>query len=124
MTYSETGQCHTIIGATKILSSLLSTVSSFFYVYISSLVFSKEGGLRGLYRGFLPTLCGMIPYAGFSFYCFEMLKLWCMKYIPEVTCTPSSRNTGKTVMLLLVSSVTNLPTPEKLYFRISCTFFY
>lgn len=54
----------------------------------------KEEGVRGLYRGFLPTLCGMIPYAGFSFYCFEMLKLFSVKYIPELTCTPSSINTG------------------------------
>ncbi|CAH1400430.1 unnamed protein product [Nezara viridula] len=60
----------------------------------TGIVHTAEGGLRGLYRGFVPTLCGMIPYAGFSFYCFEMLKLLSMKYIPQFTCTPSSRNTG------------------------------
>lgn len=54
----------------------------------------KEGGLRALYRGFTPTVCGMIPYAGFSFYCFEMLKYICMKYMPQVTCDSCSRNTG------------------------------
>ncbi|PSN31598.1 Graves disease carrier protein [Blattella germanica] len=53
-----------------------------------------EGGVRALYRGFVPTVCGMIPYAGFSFYCFEMLKYLCMKYIPQFTCQPCSRNTG------------------------------
>ncbi|KAK6626536.1 hypothetical protein RUM44_009009 [Polyplax serrata] len=53
-----------------------------------------EGGLRALYRGFLPTLCGMIPYAGSSFYCFEMFKYCCMIYIPHLTCTQQSRNTG------------------------------
>lgn len=33
-----------------------------------------EGGLPGLYRGLTPTLIGIIPYAGLSFYCFELLK--------------------------------------------------
>lgn len=63
-------------------------------VHTAISIFQQEGGLRGLYRGFVPTLCGMIPYAGFSFYCFEMLKLLSMKYIPDITCSPSSRNTG------------------------------
>nr|BAN21060.1 mitochondrial uncoupling protein, putative [Riptortus pedestris] len=63
-------------------------------LHAATSIFKEEGGVRGLYRGFLPTLCGMIPYAGFSFYCFEMFKLFSMKYIPELTCTPSSRNTG------------------------------
>lgn len=55
----------------------------------------QEGGLRALYRGFLPTVMGMIPYAGFSFYCFEYLKYGCMKYFPKLTCDPCQRNTGK-----------------------------
>lgn len=62
-------------------------------------IFKQEGGLKALYRGFLPTLCGMIPYAGSSFYCFEMLKFACMKYVPDLTCTQQSRNTGGTLNL-------------------------
>lgn len=38
--------------------------------------------MRALYRGFIPTVCGMIPYAGLSFYCFESFKYLCMKYLP------------------------------------------
>lgn len=57
-------------------------------------MFKLEGGFRALYRGFLPTVCGMIPYAGSSFYCFETFKYCCMKYIPHLTCTQHSRNTG------------------------------
>lgn len=38
---------------------------------------------------------GMVPYAGFSFYCFEMLKFVCMKYAPGLTCDKLERNTGK-----------------------------
>ncbi|KAK9505691.1 hypothetical protein O3M35_009683 [Rhynocoris fuscipes] len=63
-------------------------------------IFRQEGGLKGLYRGFVPTLCGMIPYAGLSFYCFEMLKMCCMKYAPDITCAKSSRNTGGLVLLV------------------------
>lgn len=34
----------------------------------------REDGLRGLYRGFLPTVLGSIPYAGSSFFTYETLK--------------------------------------------------
>lgn len=66
--------------------------------HTASSIFKDEGGLRALYRGFLPTVMGMIPYAGFSFYCFEYLKYGCMKYLPGVTCTPCPRNTGGLVL--------------------------
>jgi solute carrier family 25 protein 16 len=35
----------------------------------------KESGVAGLYRGLSPTLVGIVPYAGLSFYCFELLKV-------------------------------------------------
>lgn len=60
-------------------------------------MFRNEGGVRALYRGFVPTLCGMVPYAGFSFYCFEMVKFVCMKYSPAWTCRSCDKNTGKWV---------------------------
>lgn len=50
--------------------------------------------MRALYRGFVPTLTGMVPYAGFSFYCFEIFKFLCMKYSPQYTCNENSRSTG------------------------------
>jgi len=34
----------------------------------------SEGGVTALYRGLTPTLIGIIPYAGLSFYSFELLK--------------------------------------------------
>ena len=37
-------------------------------------IFRTEGGMSGLYRGLAPTLVGIIPYAGLSFYCFEVTK--------------------------------------------------
>ncbi|XP_075228346.1 solute carrier family 25 member 16-like isoform X2 [Lycorma delicatula] len=61
-------------------------------------MFKEEGGIRALYRGFLPTFLGMVPYAGFSFYCFEKMKLFCMKYAPHVACSPCQRNTGGLVL--------------------------
>lgn len=51
--------------------------------------------MRGLYRGFVPTLTGMVPYAGFSFYCFESVKFLCMKYAPQYTCKKLDKNTGR-----------------------------
>ena len=55
----------------------------------------EEGGVRALYRGFLPTLMGMAPYAGLSFYCFEIIKYACMKYSPQYTTNNLERNTGR-----------------------------
>jgi len=63
-------------------------------------MFREEGGVKALYRGFTPTIIGMIPYAGFSFYCFETLKYWCMTHLPEVTCEPCLQNTGGLVLKL------------------------
>ncbi|ODM94117.1 Mitochondrial coenzyme A transporter SLC25A42 [Orchesella cincta] len=41
----------------------------------------KEHGVLGLYRGYVPTLIGVIPYAGCSFYCYERLKrFWVEKF--------------------------------------------
>ena len=54
----------------------------------------QEGGIKALYRGFTPTLIGMIPYAGLSFYCFESLKFLCMKHLPDWTCKSCSNNSG------------------------------
>ncbi|GAA6234832.1 mitochondrial coenzyme A transporter SLC25A42 isoform X2 [Lates japonicus] len=35
---------------------------------------SREEGLKTLYRGFTPTMLGVIPYAGLSFFTYETLK--------------------------------------------------
>ncbi|OAD56419.1 Graves disease carrier protein like protein [Eufriesea mexicana] len=59
-----------------------------------------EGGIRALYRGFWPTIFGMIPYAGFSFYSFEKFKYLCMKYAPNYFCEKCDRNTGGLVLTI------------------------
>ncbi|XP_011304425.1 graves disease carrier protein-like [Fopius arisanus] len=59
-----------------------------------------EGGISALYRGFWPTIIGMIPYAGFSFYSFEYLKFLSMKYAPNYLCSDCPRNTGGLVLTL------------------------
>ncbi|KAL3273500.1 hypothetical protein HHI36_014941 [Cryptolaemus montrouzieri] len=66
--------------------------------HAATTIFKEEGGTRALYRGFVPTLMGMVPYAGLSFYCFEYLKFGCMKYMPWLTCKPCSKNTGGLVL--------------------------
>lgn len=35
---------------------------------------SREEGLKTLYRGFTPTILGVIPYAGLSFFTYETFK--------------------------------------------------
>lgn len=35
---------------------------------------SREEGLNTLYRGFTPTILGVVPYAGLSFFTYETLK--------------------------------------------------
>ncbi|XP_055310622.1 solute carrier family 25 member 16-like isoform X1 [Sitodiplosis mosellana] len=67
-------------------------------VHTALSVMKNEGGIRGLYRGFVPTLTGMVPYAGFSFYCFESVKFFCMKYAPQYTCNKCDKNTGGLVL--------------------------
>ena len=49
-------------------------------IHAASVIFRTEGGLTGLYRGLVPTLIGIIPYAGLSFYCFELLKVLLLKH--------------------------------------------
>ncbi|KAG7209550.1 hypothetical protein KM043_015630 [Ampulex compressa] len=63
-------------------------------------IFKEEGGVRALYRGFLPTIFGMIPYAGCSFYTFEKLKYLSMVYAPNYLCNKCNRNTGGLVLSL------------------------
>ncbi|CAL8345527.1 unnamed protein product [Merluccius merluccius] len=36
---------------------------------------SREEGLKTLYRGFTPTILGVVPYAGLSFFTYETLKI-------------------------------------------------
>lgn len=35
---------------------------------------SQEEGVKTLYRGFMPTILGVIPYAGITFFTYETLK--------------------------------------------------
>lgn len=65
-------------------------------LHTATTILKEEGGARALYRGFLPTLMGMVPYAGLSFYCFEVLKYAAMKYSPNLLCNRLERNTGLT----------------------------
>jgi solute carrier family 25 (mitochondrial phosphate transporter), member 23/24/25/41 len=52
---------------------------------ISTLV--KEDGIRGVYRGFVPTFMGILPYAGTSFYTYDTLKLQLVGHFPDTVLT-------------------------------------
>lgn len=55
-------------------------------------IYLKEGGFLGFYRGLTPTLIGMAPYAGFSFFTFGTLKSLGLKHFPDLLGQPSSDN--------------------------------
>lgn len=44
-----------------------------------------EGGLKGIYRGFVPTILGIIPYGGVAFYTYERLKILLLETFPHHT---------------------------------------
>lgn len=50
----------------------------------------------------MPSLLGMIPYAGFAFYSYEMLKRFCMTHCVRWTCKRESRPDGTTMLVLRV----------------------
>lgn len=50
----------------------LSTFRNIWEVFVA--IYTKENGTRALYRGFVPTVLGVIPYAGTSFFTYETLK--------------------------------------------------
>lgn len=52
-------------------TALSSRYSNIFHVFIR---ISREEGLKTLYHGFVPTVLGVIPYAGLSFFTYETLK--------------------------------------------------
>ncbi|XP_034148766.1 graves disease carrier protein isoform X1 [Esox lucius] len=55
-------------------------------------IYIKEGGIPGFYKGLTPTLIGMAPYAGFSFFTFGTLKSLGLTHFPELLGRPSSDN--------------------------------
>ena len=61
----------------------------------------EEGGVRGLYRGITPSLVGMVPYAGFAFYSFELSKSLCMKHFEKLACRRELRADGSDDVLVL-----------------------
>lgn len=60
----------------------------------------EEGGIRGLYRGYVPTVLGMIPYAGVAFYSYEVLKLQMMVHFSSATTKLSLDGSGTVVLTI------------------------
>lgn len=60
----------------------------------------KEEGTRGLYRGYVPTVLGMIPYAGVAFYSYEVLKSQMMNRFSHVATRLSLDGSGTVVLTI------------------------
>ena len=71
-------------------------------VHTGVVIFRTEGGMRGLYRGLLPTLIGIIPYSGLAFYFFELNKSLVVTHCPwaRVVETDGSVRVSLTARLL------------------------
>ncbi|KAI5154786.1 Graves Disease Carrier Protein [Manis pentadactyla] len=61
-------------------------------------IYAKEGGFLGFYRGLMPTILGMAPYAGVSFFTFGTLKSVGLSYAPTLLGRPSSDNPNVLVL--------------------------
>uniref|UniRef100_A0A8B9VCJ7 Solute carrier family 25 member 16 n=1 Tax=Anas zonorhyncha TaxID=75864 RepID=A0A8B9VCJ7_9AVES len=70
---------------------------SFYLAYMGiihafKMIYTKEGGFSGFYRGLMPTVVGMAPYAGFSFFTFGTLKSIGLAQAPNLLGRPSLDN--------------------------------
>ncbi|XP_030309309.1 graves disease carrier protein isoform X2 [Calypte anna] len=61
-------------------------------IHTFKMIYTKEGGFSGFYRGLMPTVVGMAPYAGFSFFTFGTLKSIGLAQAPNLLGRPSLDN--------------------------------
>ncbi|XP_026707744.1 graves disease carrier protein isoform X1 [Athene cunicularia] len=61
-------------------------------IHAFKMIYTKEGGFSGFYRGLTPTVVGMAPYAGFSFFTFGTLKSIGLAQAPNLLGRPSLDN--------------------------------
>uniref|UniRef100_A0A8C8R5M7 Solute carrier family 25 member 16 n=1 Tax=Pelusios castaneus TaxID=367368 RepID=A0A8C8R5M7_9SAUR len=68
-------------------------------------IYTKEGGYLGFYRGLMPTVVGIAPYSGVSFFTFSTLKTIGLAQAPSLLGTPSLDNPEVLVLKTHVSFV-------------------
>ena len=65
-------------------------------------IIRSEGGLLALYKGLLPTILGMIPYAGIAFYTYEVVK---SVMLGSKYCTKYSLDNSGTIVLTIPANL-------------------
>ncbi|MBW0527961.1 hypothetical protein O181_067676 [Austropuccinia psidii MF-1] len=70
-------------------------------VGMTLLVYKTEGGIKGLYRGLVPTVVGVAPYVGSNFAAYEVLKQYFCPTTPSSSASngSSTNGSGKTYVL-------------------------
>jgi len=63
----------------------------------------NEGGYFALYRGLIPTILGMIPYAGIAFYTYEVTKAFMLNRLEF--CTKYSLDNSGTIVLTISANL-------------------
>lgn len=63
----------------------------------------NEGGFLALYRGLIPTIMGMIPYAGIAFYTYEVTKAFMLSRMKF--CTKFSLDNSGTIVLTIPANL-------------------
>lgn len=66
-------------------------------------IVKNEGGVPALYKGIVPTILGMIPYAGIAFYTYEVTKAFMLKRLKF--CTKYSLDNSGTIVLTIPANL-------------------
>lgn len=69
-------------------------------------IYKEEGGIRAFYRGITPSILGIIPYGGISFYTYNNLKEFLVNFFPNSLAQPDPNNPDILVLAVWANILT------------------